>query len=373
MNKLGFYTANFGVQEVIQAIKDVQPPVMVSEVKFKDAQRDLRRDWSPDTFVVGRPYVFTPHRQDQILDSDNPAEQGARLADRLLHEFPIATEKIDGKPVINAWMALNESVRGPNSFPPDYDHNAPDYQEMIRRAAAYDAFEEAFQNRMVAHGSQAVAFNFGAGNWVTGEDFLKHFPQTLASHKYLGFHEYGWPNLSPDEPDTSSACGLYRGVMAEICARFGAQHQVIITEAGLARMYKDARVHPEDNRSHKSADVGWLYPWDSVSEDSYKRSLRWYNECLLDDDYVLGACLFQVGTGPGWDTFRHTGVDNDGRPIKLLDVLVEMSLEPAPEPSVAAVLPQPPAPPPPTERTLVETLRFAGEPLVFPIKRNGKL
>ena len=41
MNKLGFYTANFGVQEVIQAIKDVQPPVLVSEVKFKDALRDL--------------------------------------------------------------------------------------------------------------------------------------------------------------------------------------------------------------------------------------------------------------------------------------------------------------------------------------------
>ena len=31
MNKLGFYTANFGVQEVVQAIKNVQPPVMVSE------------------------------------------------------------------------------------------------------------------------------------------------------------------------------------------------------------------------------------------------------------------------------------------------------------------------------------------------------
>jgi hypothetical protein len=363
MNKLGFYTVNFGAPGVVDAIRSVQPPVLLSHVDFKDALRDLRREWSPETFVVGRPFVFTPHQQDQMLDSDDPVGQGIRWAERILNGFPIATETINGRPVIDAWMLLNESVRGPNSFPPGHDHNAPDYQEMVRRAAAYDALETTFQNRLAEHRLQAVAFNFGAGNWVNGEDYSTHFPRTLASHKYLGFHEYGWPNMDPAQPNTRSACGIYRRVMETIRAQFEGQHQVIITEAGLARMYMHPQVHPDDDRSEKNADVGWLYRWDSVPEDGYKQSLRWYNGHLMQDDYVLGACLFQVGTGPGWDTFRLIGVDNDSRPIMLMDELRAMAQEPGPQPE----------PPPPPERTLVETLREAGEPLVIPLNPDAAL
>lgn len=49
-------------------------------------------------------------------------------------------------------------MRGPNAFPEDYDHNPNDFQEMVRRAAAYDELREAFQNRLAEHGLQAVAF-----------------------------------------------------------------------------------------------------------------------------------------------------------------------------------------------------------------------
>jgi hypothetical protein len=369
MNKLGFYTEWFGGPGVVDAIKTIKPPTLLSHVNDNDALRKVRAEWSPGTFIIGRPFVLPPTEQDRLLDSNNPAEQGARLAERILNDFPIATERVNGRLVVDAWMALNESVRGPNSFPAGYDHSAPDYQEMIRRAAAYDALERAFQNRLVEQGLQAVAFNFGAGNWARGEDYITYFPKTLATHTYLGFHEYGWPHMNPAEPGASSACGIYRGVMQVLRAQYSHKHRAIITEAGLARMYMHGELPPQDPRSagERDADVGWLYQWDSVAEENYKRSLRWYNQHLLADDYVVGACLFQVGPGGKWTSFRHTGEDNQGRTLTLMDELQAMAQEPAPEPVVTISL----AAAPPV-RTLVDALRDAAQPLIIPLNPDAK-
>jgi hypothetical protein len=375
MNKLGFYTEWFGAAGVVDAIIKVNPPTLVSHVTDNDALRRIRGEWSPATFIIGRPFVFPPPEQDWMLDGDSPARQGRELADRILREFPIATERIEGRLVVDAWMALNESVRGPNSFPEGYDHNAPDYREMVRRAAAYDELEEAFQNRLVEQGLQAVAFNFGAGNWVSGEDYLEFFPRVLGSHKYLGFHEYGWPHMDPNQADARSACGIYRQVMQVLRTHGPNDYEVIITEAGLARMYMHGQVHPLDDRPEKDADVGWLYPWDSVAEERYKDSLRWYNRHLLEDDYVKGACLFQVGPGGKWVSFRHTGEDNLGRPLTLMDELFRMSQEPVPVPvgelalaaRGAARAAAPPAP------SLAETLCTAGQALMVPFNRDATL
>ena len=62
MNKLGFYTKNFGAPGVIEAIQEVKPPVLLTELDDKGVLRKMRGDWSPDTFVVGR-FFFTPHHQ----------------------------------------------------------------------------------------------------------------------------------------------------------------------------------------------------------------------------------------------------------------------------------------------------------------------
>ena len=106
---------------------------------------------------------------------------------------------------------------------------------------------------------------------------------------------------------TSSAALLYREAMRGICQRYNNRHTAIITEAGLARMYKIL----------DGGDVGWLYPPDSVTEDSYWESLDWYNDQMCRDAYVLGAGLYQVGHAGRWETFRHLGVDNQQRPITI--------------------------------------------------------
>ena len=45
---------------------------------------------------------------------------------------------------------------------------------------------------------EAVAFNFGAGNFGDGRPLSRLiFHDTLPAYTYLGFHEYGWPTMYP--------------------------------------------------------------------------------------------------------------------------------------------------------------------------------
>jgi tetratricopeptide (TPR) repeat protein len=314
MNKLGFYTKNFGAPGVVDALKAVRPPVLLTELDDPDALRRIRREWSPETFIIGRPFVFTPADQDRMLDSDDPVKQGIQLADRIVNELPIASERIDGRPVVDAWMALNEPLPGPSA--------STDPTLVARRAAALDALQVGFLQRLRQEGLEAVAFNFGPGQWVTGEDYIKYFPKTLETYTYLGFHEYGWPTLYP-APDSITYAITYRKVMDEIRKGYLNKHRAIITEAGLARMLKDST----------AGDVGWLYPGDTISEDQYWQSLQWYNNELVQDDYVIGACLFQLGPRAEWETFRLTGQDNQSRPLTLIDRIADLTKQPAPMPA----------------------------------------
>ncbi|UCC88683.1 MAG: peptidoglycan DD-metalloendopeptidase family protein [Anaerolineales bacterium] len=366
MNKLGFYTKNFGAPGVIAAIESLKPPVLLTELDDKSILRKIRNELSPDTFVIGR--LFFPHSlQGPALDHPDPVKVGIELAEHILaHDFNFATQRgQNGRLFVDAWMSLNESIPGPASA---VFKEHPDL--IARRSATYDTLQVAFLERLRAEGLEAIAFNFAAGNWITGEDYLEYFPKTLDAYTYLGFHEYGWPHMNPDEPGTKSGCGFYRDIMARIRQDYGDQHRVIMTEAGLARMYMHSKVHPQDDRPEKDADVGWLYGWDSVSEESYKRSLRWYNQSLVENDYVIGACLFQVGPGGKWVTFRHTGEDNQGQTLTLMDELHAMALEPKPEP---VETPTPSEPPTVPELSLEETLRAIGEPLVIPLNPKAML
>ena len=170
---------------------------------------------------------------------------------------------------------------------------------------------------------------------------MDYFEGTLDSYTYLGFHEYGWPALSTEvDPDAVSSAGSYRPIVKGIHSKAGRSYKVIITEAGLARMFK---------HNDGAGDVGWLYPPDSISQDHYWRSLDWFNEYMVQDDFALGACLFQVGHGAGWETFRHIGQDNDGHPIEILNRVRTLrdKLHAAPLQTEEPVIPiVPPAPHP---------------------------
>ena len=320
MNKLGFYVENTTVPFLRDAFTKVRPPVLLIHLGDRGLLREIRNTLSPDTFVIGRIFVDLP-RQTAWLTGGNPEGAGRTLAEEIInYDFQLAKEKgANGRLLIDAWMSLNEPVRGPASFL-DWKPDA----ETLARYDALDRFQVAFLERLRVDGLEGVAFNFAAGNFVAKDHVVAHFPRSLAAYVYLGFHEYGWPTLMP-KAETATAALLYRTLLNGIQERHGNRHKAIITEAGLARMYR----HPND----PAGDVGWLYGGETISESQYWESLQWYNAQMAEDDYMMGACLYQVGHSGLWETFRHLGQDNDQKPILLMDKIAMLREGAAPSPT----------------------------------------
>ena len=318
MNKLGFYIERSTVEFMRDALRAVKPPVILFHAGDRGLLQEIRRDLSPDSFIIGRMFVEGV-QQDAWLDDPDPEGRGRAFADQILnYDFGYATERgANGRLLVDAWMGLNEPLRGPASFP-NYEVDAV----FKRRAGALDHFQEAFRARLQTKGLEAVAFNFGAGNYTRPEHYLDWFPRTLASYRYLGFHEYGWPSLKPG-PGTSTAALYYRPCMEDIRQRYGTNHLAIVTEAGLARLY----CHPND----PAGDVGWLYPEDPVSEDQYWAALQWYNHELLRRRLT---CLARVCS--------RSAMGDVGRPS---DILAWMATRSPSRSSPASARPWPPSSP----------------------------
>lgn len=313
VNRLGFYLHLSTDQDGLwEAIRQVQPPVILvhADTMNRMLLREIRQFRAPDTFVIARLYKDND-TQRRLLTSDDPAARGREMADEILAlDFGLATERGEnGRLLIDAWMSLNEAVPGPASR-----QFAEQPNETAAMLHAYDLFQHAFHARLQEAGVEAIAFNFGAGNFSAPEHYLTHFPQTLASHTYLGFHEYGWPTLYP-APGSATSATSYRTCMDGIRAHYGTRHRVVITEAGLTRMYQNPA----------KGDVGWLNHEEPLHQEVYWQSLSWYNAQLAADDYVVGACLYEVGHHGDWVTFRHLGRDNDGQPITLMQKIADLN------------------------------------------------
>ena len=343
MNKLGFYVENTTVPFLREAFAKVRPPVLLIHLGDRGLLREIRNTLSPETFVIGRMFVDLP-QQTAWLTGGDPEGAGRGLAEKIInYDFQLAKEKgVNGRLLIDAWMSLNEPVRGPASFL-DWKPDA----ETLARYDALDRFQVAFLERLRADGLEGVAFNFAAGNFVAKDHVVAHFPRSLAAYVYLGFHEYGWPTLMP-KADSATAAILYRTLLDGIRERHGNRHKAIITEAGLARMYR----HPND----PAGDVGWLYRGETISESQYWESLQWYNAQLAEDEYMMGACLYQVGHSGLWETFRHLGQDNDQKPILLMDKIAALREGAAPSPTPSPT----PRSPDPKTRSVTSRGRNAG-------------
>lgn len=331
MNRLGFYIENTTVRWLREALKQVKPPVILIHAQDRGLLRDIRRELSPNSFIIGRLFK-TNQQQDSWLDSGEPERYGREFAEEIIHyDFQLAKEVgANGRLLIDAWMSLNEAVRGPASFP---DEEVDD--QFRRRIEAYDRFQVAFKDRLEQEGLAAVAFNFAAGNFTKPEHYLDWLPRTLESYTYLGFHEYGWPALKPG-PDVATSALYYRSCMEGIRQRYGDKFKVIMTEAGLTMAYG----HPGN------PDEGWLNTIAPLTEDEYWQSLLWYNNEMLKDPYVMGASLFEVGHVGKWVSFRHLGEDNQGNAILLMNRIEALNDIPGP--------PEPPPEPPPSDGDIYE-------------------
>ncbi len=323
--KLGFYLHssqnNHGLWDLFQRIK---PPVILIHCEAKDdILLTQMREWrAPQTFVVGR-LGIDKSEQDAFLDDPDPIAAGQRLADKvfnkdrsfLLKRYP---DNANGKLLVDAWMSLNEPIPGP-SWEEWPRQTAAWQRETLARHRRYDLLQVAFRRRLREYipDVEAVAFNFGAGNFKHAQQYLDLYPQTLQEYTYLGFHEYGWPAMSKHlaSGPVKTDAGLFPAILQGLRARYGDRHKAIITEAGLARAHLHAGA--------KEGDVGWLNEAEPLTQEEYWRSLAWYNDLLNAEPAVIGACLYQVGWMHEWRSFRLLGDDNEGRPIRLMDWIAE--------------------------------------------------
>lgn len=282
-HKYGFHCNRTG-DDILEAARRLQPKI----IKVMDANvgflRRLR-DTVPDALLIGRFYVTNNEQSAFVQD---PKGHGVRYADRCLGTEASRTI-YKGKPLVDAWETYNETF--PQSVGADVKKK-------------YDDFQVAFAQRLRAGGSglEPIAMNFATGN-LLAEDFLDHFPGTLESYTYLGFHEYDWPdmwrvhwqNIQEKNEGGMWLTLRYRRVMREVRKVYGDKHKVIMTEMGMTQGVSGGE------------DVGPWHESHPIPEQRYWDSLMWYNYELMRDPYVIGALLFVVGAVTPWHSFEHLG------------------------------------------------------------------
>ncbi len=282
-HKYGFHTNRTG-DDILDAIKRLKPAIVKAldhNIGFWSRVRAVH----PDVFLIGRLVVDASEQEGFV---HNPREQGRAFAERILR-LEVNHSTFEGRRIFDAWESYNEVM--PESASPD-------------RKRAYDEFQVGFAGPIHQAGFEPIGMNFATGNML-GHDFLTYFPGTLETYRYLGFHEYDWPTLwrlHEENIREKNEGGMwlalrYRRAMNDVRRVYGNRHIAIITECGLTQ-----GVVGRD-------DVGWRHE-PVVNEDSYWQSLLWYNQQLMQDDYVAGACLFVVGAAggwPKWESFEHLG------------------------------------------------------------------
>jgi len=313
MHKYGFHV-NAASGRVFDAILRVRPRIIKTlhhDVNFWRRVREVH----PTVFIIGR--LFTPNQE--FLS--NPEDRGREFAERILRE-EVNRATFQGRPLYDAWESFNETI--PESVGPD-----------VMRA--YDAFQVSFGQRIQAAGFEPVAMNFGTGNFL-GHHFLENFRGTLETYRYLGFHEYDWPTLWRLHMESEAVNGgmwltlRYRRTMNQVRQAYPGRHRVIITECGMTQ-----GVHPQG-----VGDVGPWHPSHPILEDDYWASMMWYNDELMKDDYLLGACLFVVGAISPWESFEHLGGIVD-RLERLKESVPPVAESPAPVTTSSEVLGSEPA------------------------------
>ncbi len=321
-----FYNHKFGFhitgprQDAFEAVFRLRPKIVKTLDFSVEVMKRIRQE-IPDAFLIGRLFVH-PQNFGQLSGgtAKDARRKGIDMAEKILREeVNRDIHHVDGKPVFHAWESLNEV------FPEWTDENTQ---------RLFDEYQVAFGEKMLAAGFEPIAFNFGQGNG-RGQQLLKLYPGTLETYKFLGFHEYDWPTLDrlhqiglngPFEPENlvpgvgagRGNDGMwralrYRRVMNEgVRQKYGDRHVCIITECGMTQgVWGGAArdIGPWATELTVPRDIPGGIVSTPIPAEDYWQSLLWYNRELIQDDYVMGACLFVTGASgrPEWDTFEHLG------------------------------------------------------------------
>ena len=238
-SKLTFHIMGFD-SAVLDRLEQMQP----STVKIFDFPSET----NIDAIRQRCPYTLIIYRQYTNLTFNDPA-------DAFVAELNDTLNKLSGRGVI--WEGLNEPVIA-----------------STQDAQTLSNWYVRFANLMHARQEQVAAFSFSTANPPLG--WVSLLAPGAAACDYIALHEYYSPTRGAED------LGRYRQFRAQLPAN--ALKPILITECGL-----------DDGQNN-----GWQ---KYLAQFQYLPILADYDNMLLQDDYVLGATIFQYGAGNPWQTF----------------------------------------------------------------------
>lgn len=262
-SKLGYFVQTLRDKQLQRhIIVTSQPALIVTMDHDRGFWEDVRRA-CPKTVIIGR-----------MAESLSPSSWG-QIGAQVLYDRIMACPN---RSIYHGWMGWNE---------PSLDD--------LQRACQLDT---TMMDKLGGSGIEWLA-----GSWPVGVPDVTSWT-TVAMRAvagraaWVGLHEYSAPTL--DDPHGLWADRgrgwytlRYRMVHDQLAVN-KVPHKLAITELGI-----DGGV-PWVNRPR----TGWR---KYLSEGQYLEQLVWYDRCLQEDSYVVGAAIFGLGMRPEWASYDILG------------------------------------------------------------------
>ena len=231
----------------------------------------------------------------------DPFGEARAFVDQLM---PIAGDE-RRRATFDGWIAFNEPV-------------ASNADEM-KRLAEFDSE----RTRLLAEqGIRSVIGNFGTGQpplelW---EHYLPAVQTAKDTGGWLGLHEYSaptiyylstrenqgrYPGVSPE--DTGWLTLRYRQVYNQFLKPADLAIPLVFTELGVDGLVAN-RPGPPDARGWQDFQSFWAENGYGLwGPGAYVEQLVWYDEAMRQDDYVIGGCIYGLGTSNQWLSYDIQG------------------------------------------------------------------
>ena len=286
-SKLGLHTlrAN-GAEGFVQAVHDAGARVAL--VKALDEFGYLRhvKEISPETVTVAR---CGPAKAPQAVDvGGDPAEKAAWMMGQ---HIPWWEAEAD---VVDYWEILNENK------PPTVAGHVWLAQFFIEAMNIAEAHENDYKLAL-------FSYSTGVPQWHEWEAIVETgvFARAKEGGHVLSLHEYDWPVMDqrwgeptedlPPYEDRGVLAGRYRYLYRDFLLPRDEVIPLLITECGLDPV------------------VGGP-PGDGPWQERYVEEMIWYDTKLREDDYVVGAAMFAIGTFANWVRYDYEELLWPGNP-----------------------------------------------------------
>jgi len=258
---------------------------------------------------IGRPRVIKILDTFSIASSIKSANPGIFIIGRIY----LPSQPQSGSPqqaALSWWYSNNGTILSHPSVDAWEGYNEPD----VSSASAmtwYSQFEVARVELLGSHSIRAVIGCFSTGTPdVTAPSLITLFnpaiDAAMAHDGILAVHEYASPFMwgcFSNVTNDGWYVGRYRKWYNQFLIPSNRTIKLIISETGIDAV---SGCSGPSFAGYLAACGYWEQQgWGSDCAASYVRQLAWYDTILREDDYVMGATVFQIDC-PGWANYDVT-------------------------------------------------------------------